>query len=99
MRPHTAQTPSREGNLPLASLPRRTSGGLLSSLYRVIAQLPGGALRLPLSGVREAAARPGPFQDAVNTYTSAFIVETSRSAVGNAPHGIVQRLAKWILQT
>jgi CRP-like cAMP-binding protein len=164
MYPRTAQTPSPEGNLLLASLPRRTSGGLLSSfktasfelgqvlyepgepvkyavfpmtamlsviaegdrgrsveiavvgsdgmagldallgrqqesLYRVIVQLPGEALRLPLSAVHEAAARPGPFQDAVNAYTSAFIVETSRAAVCNALHGIDQRLAKWILRT
>jgi CRP-like cAMP-binding protein len=165
MRPRTAQTPSREGNLLLATLPRRRSGGLLSSfktasfelgqvlyepgesvkhvvfpvtamlsviaegggrgrsveiavvgsdgmagldallggkkesLYRVLVQLPGEALRLPLSAVREAAARPGPFQKAVNAYTSAFIVETSRAAVCNALHGIDERLAKWILRT
>lgn len=84
----------RDGMSPLSAILGRKK-----ALYRIIAQLPGTALRLPLAVVREAAARPGPFQDAVHTYTMALIVELSRSAVCNAFHGIERRLARWILRT
>ena len=53
MRPRTAQTPSREGNLLLASLPRRTSGGLLS-LFRTASFELGQVLYEPGEPVKYA---------------------------------------------
>jgi CRP-like cAMP-binding protein len=67
--------------------------------FRVMAQVPGRALRVPTSLVTEAANQCGALHLRLMDYTHQMIAQIAQSAVCNRFHNARQRLARWLLMT
>jgi CRP-like cAMP-binding protein len=67
--------------------------------FRVVAQVPGGALRVPTSVVSTIVSDCGPLHHRLLDYTHQVIAQVAQSAVCNRFHTAKQRLARWLLMT
>jgi CRP-like cAMP-binding protein len=67
--------------------------------FRVVAQVPGRALRIPTDVVSTAVAGCGGFHHRVLEYAHQMIAQVAQSAICNRFHTAKQRLARWLLMT
>jgi CRP-like cAMP-binding protein len=67
--------------------------------FRVVAQVPGRAVRVPTSVVSEMVNDCGPLHHRVLEYTQQIIAQVAQSAICNRFHTAKQRLARWLLMT
>ena len=70
-----------------------------ASANETLAQIPGGAWRVP-SAVFVAAADARPeLRRLLNRYTQAYLTQVAQTAACNGLHGIDARCARWLLMT
>jgi CRP-like cAMP-binding protein len=67
--------------------------------FRIVAQVPGHAVRIPTSVVSSIVSDCGPLHRRVLDYTHQIIAQVAQSAVCNRFHTAKQRLARWLLMT
>lgn len=67
--------------------------------FRVVAQVPGRALRIPTDVVTAMANECGPLHHRLLDYTQQLIAQVAQSAICNRFHTAKQRLARWLLMT
>lgn len=65
--------------------------------FRVVAQVPGRAVRVPTATVTQLTADCGELHDRILTYTHHLIAQVAQSAICNRFHSAKQRLARWLL--
>lgn len=65
--------------------------------FRAFCQVPGQALRMPASLLREAAAGDSPLCRLLDRYALAMLTQVGQSAVCNRIHSIDARCARWLL--
>ena len=73
--------------------------GASSSPTRVICQISGWTLRIPISVLLEAAPRDGVLFDRLLRYAQARMTALSRSVACSGLHSAQQRYARWVLTT
>jgi CRP-like cAMP-binding protein len=66
---------------------------------RVVAQVPGRAVRLPAFRLRAAAALSMGINDLVIRHAQANVAQVQQSVACNALHGVSSRLCRWLLMT
>ena len=66
---------------------------------RMIAQVPGDALRMRVEAFRSARDTSPSLGDAVLRYTQALLVQMAQSAACNRLHAVDARAARWLLMT
>jgi CRP-like cAMP-binding protein len=64
-----------------------------------VVQIPGNAIRISMSVVKEAYERNRAVRSILNRYIHAVVIVGSRSAACNAMHTIEQRLCRWLLMS
>jgi CRP-like cAMP-binding protein len=67
--------------------------------FRVVAQVPGRALRIPTDIVSREVLECGELHQRVLEYTHQLIAQVAQSAICNRFHNAKQRLARWLLMT
>jgi CRP-like cAMP-binding protein len=67
--------------------------------FRVVAQVPGYALRVPTDVVSDLVRDCGQLHHRLLDYTHSVIAQVAQSAVCNRFHTAKQRLARWLLMT
>ena len=67
--------------------------------FRVVAQVPGRAVRIPTEIVVRGVAECGDLHQRVMGYTHHLIAQVAQSAICNRFHNAKQRLARWLLMT
>jgi CRP-like cAMP-binding protein len=67
--------------------------------FRVVAQVPGRALRIPTEVAARMATDCGAFHHRLLDYTHEVIAQVAQSAICNRFHTAKQRLARWLLMT
>lgn len=67
--------------------------------FRVVAQVPGRAVRIPTNVVSGMVNDCGPLHHRVLEYTHQIIAQVAQSAICNRFHTAKQRLARWLLMT
>jgi CRP-like cAMP-binding protein len=67
--------------------------------FRVVAQVPGRALRIPTEVVSNMVGACGPLHHRLLDYTHQVIAQVAQSAICNRFHTAKQRLARWLLMT
>ena len=67
--------------------------------FRVVAQVPGRALRIPTDVVSREVQECGDLHQRVLEYTHNLIAQVAQSAICNRFHNAKQRLARWLLMT
>lgn len=67
--------------------------------FRVVAQVPGGAVRIPTDVVSDMIGECGVLHHRVLEYTHQVIAQVAQSAICNRFHTAKQRLARWLLMT
>jgi CRP-like cAMP-binding protein len=65
----------------------------------VIIQIPGQALRMDASVLKQEAGKDGPFRQLLLRYNKAFVTQISQSVACNGLHSIPQRCCRWLLIT
>ena len=85
------------GNEGVASISAILGRNLLP--FRVVAQVPGRAVRIPTSVVSEMVVDCGELHQRVLEYTHQIIAQVAQSAICNRFHTAKQRLARWLLMT
>ncbi|HWQ33915.1 MAG TPA: Crp/Fnr family transcriptional regulator [Blastocatellia bacterium] len=83
------------GNEGLIGLPILLKGNHLP--YRVMVQLAGEALRVPMDVLQREFSRCGSLHDLLLRYTCAQVVQFTQSGVCNRFHTIEERLCRWLL--
>jgi CRP-like cAMP-binding protein len=84
---------------------RESAYGLLNALGasraidRVIAQVPGDAIRVPSSRLKAAAALSVGMLDLIIRHAQANSAQTQQSVACNAVHSVEARLCRWLLMT
>lgn len=73
--------------------------GANKSPYRVMAQIPGGAVRIRAEQIQREFGRAGRFRDLILRYTYVLTVQISQSVTCNRFHTVEQRLCRWLLVT
>jgi len=73
--------------------------GAPTSPTRVICQISGWTLRIPIPALLAAAPRNGVLFDRLVRYAQACVTALSRSVACNALHSAQQRYARWVLNT
>lgn len=70
-----------------------------TSPHKVIAQVPGGALRIESRALEEQAEGKGPLRDLLSAYHIAFVAQVSQSVACNGLHRLEQRCCRWLLMS
>jgi CRP-like cAMP-binding protein len=84
---------------------RESGYGLLNALgvtlchERTVCQVPGRAVRIPLSALRAAARQRPSLSQAIVQHAQVSFVQLAQSAACNALHPAHARLARWLLMT
>jgi CRP-like cAMP-binding protein len=73
--------------------------GAEQSPHRVICQIPGNALRIPMAALRKEASADGPLRKLLHVYQAAFLIQVSQAVACNGLHNIQQRCCRWLLMT
>jgi CRP-like cAMP-binding protein len=71
--------------------------GADSSPLEAIVQIPGSALRMPVTAFREEVGRRAGLLRALLRYVQALHVQVSLTAACNGRHTVPERLARWLL--
>lgn len=82
----------REGFIGLAA-----ALGVAASPHRVICQMPGESLRLPIRSFREAMARGPVLHDLAHRFIAYSLRAVSQSVACNALHPVEARASRWLL--
>jgi CRP-like cAMP-binding protein len=88
-----------------ATIGRENAQGVLAAFgshkahNRVICQVPGLSFILPVSRLREAAAKSATLADNLVRYVQANAAQTEQSVACNALHTVEARLCRWILMS
>ena len=88
-----AATVGREGMIGLPVFPVSDS-----AFSRVLCQVPGDALRLPVAAFRAALAQGGALSWVVQRYVQVLFHQVMQTAACNRLHRVEQRGARWLLQ-
>ena len=83
-----------EGATPLALM-----NGVNVVAEHIIVQVPGEALRVPVATFQSALAEDPAFRSTLQRYSVALFTQTAQTAACNQRHSVVQRCARWLLQT
>jgi CRP-like cAMP-binding protein len=67
--------------------------------FRVVAQVPGRAVRIPTNVICDMVSDCGPLHHRLLDYTQQVIAQVAQSAICNRFHTAKQRLARWLLMT
>ena len=67
--------------------------------FRVVAQVPGRAVRVPTAVVSSMVSDCGHLHHRLLDYTHSMIAQVAQSAICNRFHNAKQRLARWLLMT
>jgi CRP-like cAMP-binding protein len=67
--------------------------------FRVVAQVPGRAIRIPTNVIAAVVSDCGPLHHRLLDYTHQVIAQVAQSAICNRFHTAKQRLARWLLMT
>jgi CRP-like cAMP-binding protein len=67
------------------------------ALFTPVVRVPGSAMRVKSSILREALKRDGPLQTSLFLYMQTLLTQVAHSAVCNMFHRTVERLARWLL--
>ena len=70
-----------------------------TSPHKVIAQVPGQALRIASRDLHEAAVTDGPLKELLLAYHIAFMAQVSQSVACNGLHRLEQRCCRWLLMS
>src|SRR3954467_9806298 len=70
-----------------------------TSPHKVIAQVPGQALRIASRDLHEAAVVDGPLKELLLAYHVAFLAQVSQSVACNGLHRLEQRCCRWLLMS
>ena len=73
--------------------------GATSTVAQALAQIPGEAVRLSLSALREVLAEDGTLADLMLRYAQALWEQTAQSVACNRRHAMEERCARWLLMT
>jgi CRP-like cAMP-binding protein len=73
--------------------------GSPTSIDRVIAQVPGAAIKIPASRLRAAAALSISVTDLIVRHAQANAAQIQQSVACNAVHSVEARLCRWLLMT
>lgn len=73
--------------------------GERSSPHRVVAQIPGDALRIPIAELEQAAERMPSLRGLLAAYQGAFLGQVSQSVACNGLHRLEQRCCRWLLMS
>lgn len=65
--------------------------------YQLVVQLPGSALKVKASVLREEFDRGGRFQDLILRYIYTLLTQIAQSAACNRFHTLEERLCRWLL--
>ena len=82
----------REGMVGIAALL-----GTTTVPSHAMAQIPGDALRIKVTTLREEIERNAKFRDLMYRYVLAMFVQIAQSAACNGRHSLEQRLGRWLL--
>ncbi len=70
-----------------------------TSPHKVIAQVPGQALRIASRDMHEAAVADGPLKELLTAYHVALMAQVSQSVACNGLHRLEQRCCRWLLMS
>jgi CRP-like cAMP-binding protein len=73
--------------------------GVDKSPHEMLVQIPGGAVRMQVSVLREEFKRGGALQESLLRYLQMLLLQTSQLAACNRLHSIGERLARWLLMS
>jgi CRP-like cAMP-binding protein len=73
--------------------------GSATAIDRVIAQVPGDAIRMPSSRLKAASALSTQMTDLIIRHAQANAAQTQQSVACNAIHTVEARLCRWLLMT
>ena len=83
-----------EGVAPIAAF-----HGVESVAEHIIVQVPGEGLRVPIAVFRKVVAQDPAFQRVLHRYSVALFTFAAQASGCNRQHAVVQRCARWLLQT
>lgn len=92
-------------NVDACTVGHESAYGLLNALgspvaiNRVVAQVPGAALRLPASRLKAAASLSASVADLIVRHAQANTAQIQQSVACNAVHSVQARLCRWLLIT
>ena len=97
-----------EGTVEVATIGHEGVAGLLSTLgprelsqqaapIRIVTQIPGNVIRLPVAPFRQAAERNPTVNAMVQSYCYALCIQLALASACNRLHSLEQRCAKWLL--
>lgn len=86
-------TIGREGMVGLPTLGAAFLG------FQIIVQVPGMALRLPVSALGTETGRAGSLEALLLRYSRTFFNQVAQGLLCNRHHTVTQRLATWLLRT
>ncbi len=73
--------------------------GSRKSLYRVLTQIAGEALRAPVDAFKEELRRGEALSRVLRRYTAAFMGMLAQTAACNRLHSLEERMCRWLLTT
>jgi CRP-like cAMP-binding protein len=85
------------GNEGMVGIPVFLGSG--TSPHRVIAQVPGEALRMGADEFEDELARGGTLSDVLKRYNQALLNQMAYSVACNRLHSIEERMCRWLLMT
>jgi CRP-like cAMP-binding protein len=86
------------GNEGVVGLPRFLQGGCMP--FTAVVQVPGAALKMEAEVFAQAVGEVGSdFYGVLARYTQAWCTQLGQHAVCNRVHRVVERCARWLLQT
>lgn len=73
--------------------------GAMSTSVQALAQVPGDAVRVSTTALREMLAEDAAFASIVFRYAQVLLEQTSQSVACNRRHSMDERCARWLLMT
>jgi CRP-like cAMP-binding protein len=73
--------------------------GMKTTLTRALVQLPGSAMCMKASALREELKRGGTLPNLLQRYAHALFTQVSQSAACVSSHALDKRLSRWLLMT
>ncbi len=89
-----AATIGREGMVGLSAF-----WGSSKSLWRVLSQIAGEALRAPVDQFTDQVRHEGTLNRLLRQYTVAFVAALAQTAACNRLHSLEERMCRWLLTT
>jgi CRP-like cAMP-binding protein len=87
------------GNEGMFGLQALAADGTSPSHLKAVAQIPGGGFEIRAEPFRKLVAEAPALQTAMATYAQALITQIAQGAACNAAHPILQRCARWLLES